>query len=164
LLIEGLENMDRLGYEDCNELTGAVLVSGRFADWRLVLRTARRAVPLAHWQNERSYIVGIFTVVTLALADSRPDTAAVLQGAARSMARTWAAAQNTSEPQSSNRPRAGHVTAFRREANRRLSLALSDEDLQRHRQRGEAMDQDQAVVYALTEIDRALADPAFGQP
>jgi hypothetical protein len=41
---------------------------------------------------------------------------------------------------------------------------LPEEELSRLRREGESMDQDQAVAYAVSEINAVLADPACGQP
>jgi hypothetical protein len=99
----------------------------------------------------------------LALADARPDAAARLQGAARTIGRTLAANQGppggaTAVPAPG---RAGYVYELRREATRRLAPALGEELLNQRRREGEEMTLDDAVAYALTEIDGALANPSF---
>jgi hypothetical protein len=56
---------------------------------------------------------------------------------------------------------AGFVTALRREATRRLAATLGEDLLSQRRREGEEMGLDDAVAYALAEIDSALADPTF---
>ena len=108
--------------------------------------------------------LGAFNVAALALAEVRPDAAARLQGAARGVARTLALNQDPPLTAAVAAPAsAGFVTALRREATRRLSATLGDEVLNQRRREGEEMGLDDAVAYALAEIDSALGDPAFAQ-
>jgi hypothetical protein len=107
-------------------------------------------------------LLGAFNVAALALAGARPHTAARLQGAARGIARTLAV--NYGPPLTgalAAPPSAGFVTELRREATHRLSAALGDEVFNQRRREGETMGLDDAVAYALAEIDAALADPSF---
>jgi hypothetical protein len=101
----------------------------------------------------------------LALADARPDTAARLQGAARSIGRILASDEGPSGPAAAPAApaRAGFVTELRQDATRRLAATLGEELLRQLRREGEEMGLDDAVAYALAEIDSALADPTFAQ-
>jgi predicted ATPase len=167
LLAESIEIMDRIGKENAAERAQAAIVAARLGDWPLTLRLARQAIPLLHWTTNflpsLSSLLGVFNVAALALADARPDTAARLQGTARSIGRTLAGDQGPPGP-----PRAvaapataGFLTELRREATRRLAATLGEEVLSQRRREGEEMGLDGAVAYALAEIDTALADPSF---
>jgi hypothetical protein len=99
LLAESIEIMDRFGNENAVEGTQVAIVAARLGDWPLTLRLARQAIPLLHWTAILPINwLGVFNVIALALADIRPDTAARLQGAARSIGRTLAPNQGPSGP------------------------------------------------------------------
>jgi len=161
LLTEAVQ-MDT-GYEDANPLTQQAILAARLGDWRLTLELARRAIPLAHWAGTGYYLLGLFNVCATALAEQRPETAARLQGAARAVGRSLAAAQPGSAPVPAMARNAGFVPALRRETARRLAGTLGDEQLAQRRHEGEDMNLDQAVTYTIAELDGALADPTFGQ-
>jgi hypothetical protein len=162
LLAEAVETMDRSGSENIGEATQAAIVAARLGDWPLTLRLARRAIPLLHWTASLPPLLGAFNVAALALAGARPDTAARLQGAARGIARTLAVNRGPPLPGAVAAPAsAGFVTELRREATRWLSATLGDEVLNQCRREGEEMGLDDAVAYALAEIDAALADHSF---
>ncbi len=164
LLAEGLDGTEHLGYEQSTELTSGCIIAARLEDRRRVLELARRAIPLQHWQGRPAFVVGLFNLAAFALVDARPSTSAVLHGAARTIARSWTSTQTApGTPPTPAPPRAGFLNDVRRDAARRLAAALPDMELNRLRREGELMDQDQAVAYAVAEIDAALADPAFGE-
>jgi len=165
LLAEAIDAMDVLGYENVSELTQAAIISARLGDWPLTLRLARRAIPLLHWEAVLPYLQGVFHICALALVDLRPDAAARLQGAARSIGRTLLAKQGErpSADPAATPANAGFITALRRNATERLAAILPEDQLAQRRHEGEEMDIDHAVSYALAEIDAVLADPTFDQ-
>jgi hypothetical protein len=167
LLVESIEIMDRIGKENAAERTQAAIVAARLGDWPLTLRLARQAIPLLHWTAILpSSLVGALNVAALALADTHPDAAARLQGAARSIGHMLAANRGPpgSAPAAAASASAGFVTGLRQEATRRLAATLGEDVLSQRRREGGEMGLDDAVAYALAEIDAALVDPAFGQP
>jgi hypothetical protein len=165
LFAEYLETSDRVGAESAAERLQATIVAARLGDWPLTLRQARRAIPLLHWRAILPFLLGGFNVTALALADARPDAAARLQGAARSIGRTLAANQGPlGVPKAVAAPAStGFVNELRRQATRRLAGTLGEERLNQRRREGEDMALDDAVAYALTEIDGAVNDPSFSQ-
>jgi predicted ATPase len=164
LLAEAIETMGRSGSENIAEPTQAAIVAARLGDWPLTLRLARQAIPQLHWTASLPTLLGAFNVAALALADMRPDAAARLQGAARGIARALAVNQDPPLTAAVAAPAsAGFVTELRREATRRLSATLGDEVLNQRRREGEEMGLDDAVAYALAEIDATLGAPAFAQ-
>jgi predicted ATPase/class 3 adenylate cyclase len=165
LFDEYLNISDRVGADNAAERLQATIVAAQLGDWPLTLRLARRAIPLLQWRAILPLLLGVLNVTAVALADARPDAAARLQGAARSIGRTLAA--NQGPPGTAKAfvapARMGFVNELRREATHRLAAALGEDLLNQRRREGEEMTLDDAVAYALTEIDDALADPSFGQ-
>jgi len=164
LLSEAIDSVDRIGYENSTVLTVAVRVAARLGDWPLTLRLARRAIPMDHWQGTLPWLFGMFHISALALAEDRPDTAARLQGAAHRIGRTLASNQSpsASAPMPAPPANAGYVAELRREATRRISAALGEEQLAQRRHEGE----ETSTAPWLTSSPRStpqLADPAFGQ-
>jgi hypothetical protein len=153
--------MDRHAYrEDSTQSTAAAIVAARLGERRLTLELARRAIPVLHWCGELPFLAGVLQLAASALAAIAPNTAAVLQGAARRIALSWSASQRTTETGSpGGAASAGFLNDLRRDTNRRLGTKLTPDQLARHRAEGEEMDLDHAVTYTLAEIDRFLTDP-----
>ena len=80
-----------------NEVTQNVLVAARLQDWPLALDLAARAIPLLHWASDRPQISGALNVVARAVVDRDPESAAVIQGAARRLAVPLTPEHRTSE-------------------------------------------------------------------
>ena len=161
LLAEAIETMERSGSENTAEPTQAAIVAARLGDWPLTLRMARQGIPMLHWTASLPTLLGAFNVAALALAEARPDAAARLQGAARGIARTLVVNHGPPLTAAVAAPAsAGFVTELRREATQRLSATLGYEVLDQRRREGEEMGLDDAVAYALAEIDAALVDPS----
>jgi predicted ATPase/class 3 adenylate cyclase len=163
LFAEYLDIGDRVGADSAAESLQATIVAARLGDWPLTLRLARRAIPVLQWRAILPFLIGVLNISALALAEARPDAGARLQGAARSIGRTLAANQGPPGVAIAMAApaRTGYVHELRREATRRLAAGLGDELLNQRRREGEEMTLDDAVAYALTEIDGALADPSF---
>ena len=153
-----------LHYENTNELTQGVLVAARLRDAPFALELAKPAVRHLHWSGDRPQLAGVLNVVAWAIADTDPDAAATIQGAARALTLadipTLAAADTRG--QASPAPvqveavtGIGVLTELRRETTRHLADVLGQERLRELRAQGEAMDADQAVAYALAHIDQA---------
>jgi predicted ATPase/class 3 adenylate cyclase len=165
LLQEALEDMDRHRYhEDSTQSTAAAIVAARLGEWRLTLELARRALPILHWRGELPFLGGVLQLAASALAETGPHPAAVLQGAARHLALASLASQSSPSPATTGGlSTAGLLTDIRRDTSRRLAANLAPDQLAEHRAEGEEMDLEQAVAYALAEIDRSLAEPSFGK-
>ena len=71
-----------LDYETYSELIRTTLAAAMIRDWPLTARFATRSIPHAHWMNHRPYLHGILTVSARALAETDPEAAATIQGAA----------------------------------------------------------------------------------
>jgi predicted ATPase/class 3 adenylate cyclase len=157
LLQEALDLNASLGYQQTYELVGMTLVAARLADWCFTARLAGPTIRHLHWMGERPMLTGIFNVSARALADSDPEAAAVIQGAAR----TLALAVTTGSPKhgaaSGTDTRADFFVETRRETTRRLIDRLGDDRRHELQARGAAMDGDDAVAFALAHLDMLLA-------
>ena len=123
-------------------------------------------IPLLHWASDRPQISGVLNVVARAIVDQDPESAAVIQGAARQLAVPLAPEHRNSEGATSaqgQRPAVddarfpgGLIVDVRRETTLRIDDALGTERRQQLRTVGDAMDEDQAVTYTLSRIHAAL--------
>ena len=74
-----------LDYEIYGELLQMTLAASMLSDWPLTARFATRGIPHLHWINHRPYLHAILTVSARALADTDPEAAATIQGAAHTL-------------------------------------------------------------------------------
>ena len=150
LLHEAIERRVSLGVEMAGDVTQNVLVAANLQDWPSALELAARAIPLLHWDSNRPLISGVLNVVARAVVDEDPESAAVIQGAARQLALPLAAKPST--PSTTPGSGGGLIVEVRRDTTRRIDDALGGERRRQLRAEGDAMDEDQAVTYALDVI------------
>jgi predicted ATPase/class 3 adenylate cyclase len=166
LLHESIHQREHLGVENWAALTQAVLISARLQDWPQALALASGSISHLHWVGERALLGADFNIVARALAGINPQSAAVLQGAARKL--TPAAPRRnvgdvdrvTLDPQTAanaERPSSttSYLTQLRRETANSLRDALGERGLRELRDQGRAMNTDEAVAYALTTINNS---------
>jgi len=152
-------------YGDPMMLTQAVLVAARLDAPHLALELASRALPRFVWSGERPQLAGVLTVVAWAIADAEPETAAVLQSAARAVASALVATRSSTgmaaagSTQSTPGP-AGVITDLRRDTTRRLRTHLNEERVAELWAEGERVDADRAVVLAETAVANCLTGAA----
>jgi predicted ATPase/class 3 adenylate cyclase len=162
LLRDALAAEEHLGNTNCAQLLSAANLAARVEDWPLSLRLVRRAIPLAAWTSDRIMLQGAFIYSAAALADPRPRVAARLLGASRSMRPPSPTNQSETERATGpSIPVRGMVTNIHREAARRITTALTQDQVAQLRAEGEAMGLEQAVKYASIQIDDALTDPTI---
>jgi hypothetical protein len=143
------------------------LVAAQIGDWLLSLQLADRSIRLLQWGGQWSVLAGILNVVARALAPTDVEAAARLQGAARHLAvqigtRLATAVRNTGPGSFAVRPAGSSlITDLRRQTSQLLDDGLDELQLQQLRAEGEAMDSDQAVLYALEAIRRARQPTAL---
>ena len=146
------------------ELTQMTLAAAMLSDWPLTARFATRSIPHLHWVNHRPYLHGILTVAARVLADTDPEAAATIQGAAHRLVVTAAttrhapASAGSGSAPTDNTHRTGLIVETRRETTRRLIDILGDEPLRILRDHGAAMDTDTAVAYTLSRLDAFLTN------
>ena len=152
-----------LDYETYSELIRMTLAAAMIRDWPLTARFATRSIPHAHWMNHRPYLHGTLTVSARALADTDPEAAATIQGAAYALLAIPAPTTATATTDAAPAPtpvgpadRGGLIVDTRRETTRLLVEALGDEQLRTLRDHGTAMDTDTAVAYTLARLDAFL--------
>jgi hypothetical protein len=157
LLSEALDLNTTLGYESGYELVGMTLVAARLADWPLTARLASRSIRHLHWTDDRPMLAGILNVSARALSETDPQAAAVIQGAARTLALAVSTAPPADTTPGNTGSRAGLILETRRATTRLLSETVGDDRLHELRDRGAAMDRDHAVAYTLSRLDEFLA-------
>ena len=152
-----------LDYESFSELIRMTLAAAMIRDWPLTARVATRSIPHAHWMNHRPYLHGTLTVSARALAETDPEGAATIQGAAYALLAipspgTTTAATDTPPVPAPAAPanRGGLIFDTRRETTRLLVEALGDERLRALHDHGTAMDTDTAVAYTLARLETFL--------
>jgi hypothetical protein len=169
LLHESIEHRARLGYENLSEIAQAVLISARIGDWPEALALAGPAVRHLQWGGSWPLLAAITNVAARALAADAPETAAVLQGAARQLLATMLTREDVSpanresnerHDDSAGSPRTGEardfITDLRRETAALLRDALGDGELRKLRSQGQDMQRDDAIAYTLNAISKAV--------
>jgi predicted ATPase/class 3 adenylate cyclase len=149
-----------LKFENFARLTQMTLAAAMISDWPLTARLATRSIPHLHWMNQRPYLQAVLTVVARALADTDPEAAATIQGAAHTLAAAAAttATADTDHTNATTREanRGGIIIDTRRDTTRVLVEVLGDERLRHLRGDGAAMDTDAAVAYTLSRLNTFL--------
>jgi hypothetical protein len=161
LLEEALALRESLDIENAAEVTHATLIAAGMGDWPLTLQLADRSIRHLQWGGQRPHLAGILNVVARALAGTDIEAAARLQGAARHLVPQPAAGSalipsrtNPASPAVAP-PGSSLITDLRRQTSELLHDALDEEKLRHLRAEGEAMDSDQAAIYALEAVRRA---------
>jgi predicted ATPase len=160
-LNESLDRSAALGYENANNLGLTFVLVSRLDDAPAVLGVAGATIRQLHWARQPVWLAASLDLIARALVTTRPDAAAIIQGAGR--ARTLDIFEKTVDPQanptrSGPTPRTtrGYFVEVRRETTGLLAAELGAERLSQLRAEGEAMDDDSAVVYTLDQIAKAL--------
>jgi hypothetical protein len=162
-LDESLDRIATLGYENTNTLgLGFVLVS-RLDDAPATLGIAGTTIRQFHWSRQPVWLYASLNVIARALVTTRPDAAAVIQGAARAITlqtlETRAGSEaNPTRPGPGARTMGGLFVDVRRETTGLLAAVLGAERLSQLRAEGEAMEDDRAIAYTLDQIAKALTD------
>jgi len=120
------------------ETVQAVLVGALFEDWPTVLELGSRGISLLNRTSGRVSLAGVMNVAARALISTNAEAAAVLQGTARRRLATGTV-NATRSARGELVPLTGNIGQITRELHAR----------------GEAMDDDQAIAYALDAIAKA---------
>jgi hypothetical protein len=150
-----------IGFESSVFSTPATLMAAKTRDWGLTLENAEHAIRHLHWGGERPWLSGIFNLVARAIVERDAVSAAMLQGAARSLASTATSpspvvTSSTSTVQTGRAASASasFITELRHETTDLLRETLGEARLVELRAQGVALDEDDAVAYALDAIAR----------
>jgi predicted ATPase len=138
-LRESRELSAALGYRNALDLGWATAITFLIRDPAATLELGRTAIRGLQWGGDRLRMGMILYFIAGALATSRPEAAAIIQGATETyVVQSPAVAQIISST---------------------VTKALGDERARELRRRGADMDWGQAVAYTLTQTTQALAEP-----
>jgi hypothetical protein len=137
-LRESLDLSATLGYQSAINLDWAATIAAFTGDQAAALDWGRRAIRGLRWGGDRVRMGLVLHMIAGVLAATRPDAAAIIQGATQ--AHAVESAERTQQISS-------HLTA-----------TLGEESAQELRARGADMDWDQAIAYALTQTTQALSE------
>ncbi len=134
------------------------MAAGRLRDWELALTLAGRAMYMYRGIMNPLHSAPCFAECARALVEDRPEVAGVLQGAAYNAFRLAAPrADNASQSAASqSSTRNNFVFQAMHETHELLVAALGDERARELRRTGAAMGLDEAVSFALANIDPKL--------
>ena len=156
LLIESVELACTPGEEVSSALLTASLVAGRLRDWDLALTLAARTMFLWRWSMALMASAPCLTLCARALAEDRPEVAAMLRGAAYAAYRGASPSQAPQSGTAQGDSSLNFVLAALRETGEIVATALGEERRRELREEGAAMTMDEAVSYALANIDPKL--------
>jgi predicted ATPase/class 3 adenylate cyclase len=157
LVQESIDRSLRPGEEMGSAVLMAALVAARLRDWNLTLALSARTMRLWRWVNSLLEVAPCMALCARALAEERPEIAGVLRGAA------YAAFHRASISGNSQRPGSAPVdsnvnfvlTALR-ETGDAVAAALGDDRRHELRAQGAGMSTDEAISYALANVDPKL--------
>jgi predicted ATPase/class 3 adenylate cyclase len=155
LLAESIERIDIPDEASPSGVLTACLAAGQLADWDLTLALVARSMHLERWVPVPMQLAPCLALCARALAERQPEAAGVLHGAAYEIFRRAAFEARSSSPSgaSSIGPKANFVLAALHEAGDIVTAALGDERRHELRAVGKAMTMDDAIAYALANID-----------
>ncbi len=156
VLRESIELASSPGQEVATGFLMAALVATRLGKWEVALALAARNMQL--WRGMQAFMTAApsLAVCARALADDRPDVAGVLRGAAYAAYRRGSAGQSMLDEGRGNRSSVNYLLEALREAGGLVTAALGEERRQRLREEGAAMTMEEAVSYALANVDPKL--------
>jgi len=137
-LSESRELSTAIGYQSGIDLVWATAIAFFAGDQAATLDLGRSAIRGLQWAG-RMRMAPVLYMIASALLATRPDAAAIVQGAADAY----------SVP-----PR-----ALARLVSSQVTQALGEERAQELRTRGAGMDWDQAIAYTITQTTQALSEP-----
>jgi hypothetical protein len=138
-LRESRELSTALGYQSPMGLAWAAGIAFLVGDQAATLELGRRAIRGLQWGGDRIQLGVVLHIIAAALTATRPDAAAIIQGAAE--AHAVGSAKRIVEL----------ITSI-------VAAALGEERARELRDRGADMDWDQAVAYTLTQTTQALSE------
>ena len=141
-LRESRELSAALGYQSALDLNWAAMIAFLVGDQAAALQFGRRAIRGLQWGGDRIRVGLVLHLIAIMLATTRPDTAAIIQGAAQ--AHAVGSAERIAQLSS------------------HLAAALGEERARELRARGADMDWDQAIAYTLTQTTEALNELESG--
>jgi predicted ATPase/class 3 adenylate cyclase len=136
-LRESRELSTALGYQSAIDHVWATAIAFLVGDQAGTLELGHHAITALQWGGDRIQMGIVLHLIAGALAATRPDAAAIIQGAAET---------GVIQP-----PMVAPLSSA-------VTAALGDERARQLRARGAGMDWDQALAYALTQATQALSE------
>jgi predicted ATPase len=155
LLQESVQRGSTPGEEVSQGFLTACLAAGRLRDWDLTLGLTARTMYLYRWSITPLQAATCLAESARAIVEDRPEVAGVLHGAAYTAFRSAANSTGRSDAVPVD-PNANFVLTALRETGDLVAGALGDERRRELRAEGAAMSMDEAVSYALANIDPKL--------
>jgi hypothetical protein len=153
-----------IDYDTTATLSTTCFAAGRFDEWSVLLRTARRLLYLEQRTGgvPRLWLGGVLNLVARGLAVARPEVAAVTQGAASGpISPPLKSYTDPVEAQGRSDGLSEMMRQRRHETTAILVESIGQQRMRELRAQGAAMDRDQACAYARIHIDEYLAaEPA----
>ena len=143
------------GQEVATGFLMAALVATRLGDWQVALALSGRTMVLWRWVQTLMAGGPSLGVCARALAEDKPEVAGILRGAAYAAYRRGSTGQSTPDPARGN-PSGNYLLEALREAGGIVAAAVGEERRQQLRVQGAAMTLDEAVSFALANIDPKL--------
>jgi predicted ATPase len=149
-----------IDYDSRALLSVICFAAGRFGEWSLLLRTARRLFHLERRTGgvPQLWLGGILNLVARGLAVAEPEVAAALQGCATGLISP--SSGPSPDPVETERRSDGFLETMmqiRHESTTILAESIGQQRMRELRAEGAAMDRDQACAYARVQIDQYLA-------
>jgi predicted ATPase/class 3 adenylate cyclase len=158
VLRESIELASTPGQEVSSGVLTACLVAGRLRDWDLTLALTGKTMRLWRWSVALMQSAPCLSLCARAIAEDRPEVAGVLRGAAYAayaQASPSAVAKKQADTASAA-PKANFILAALQKTGEIVSAALGDAQRRELRAEGANMSMDEAVSYALANIDPKL--------
>jgi len=158
LLQESIDRSNTPDGEISQSFIVACMVAGRLRDWPLTLRLVAHSMSVWRWNMVATLQAAPFLALSArALAENRPDLAGVLHGAAiRTFRRESAGAGPTPDDQAPFEANVTLMSTALAEARDLVVAAIGDEQQRLLYATGTAMTTDEAISYALANIDEKL--------
>jgi predicted ATPase/class 3 adenylate cyclase len=160
-LKESVELTGKPGEEVASGLLTACVVAGRLRDWDLTLALTARMLLLTRWFNNPAVTGPCLALCARALASEKPEIGGVLQGAGYTTFRQGSGASDaTRRPDTRNGPNPNFLITALHETGDLVAGAFGAQRAHELRRTGAAMSMDEAVSYALANVDpRLLTGP-----
>ena len=155
LLRQSLDLASTPGEEVSSGILTASLVAGRLREWDLALALTARAMYLWRWSIALMWSAPCLSLCARAVAEDRPEVAGILRGSAYAAYRA-ASPAGTSTPRPTTAPTHAHfnfILQALRETGDIVAAALGKERQRELRIAGAAMSMDEAVSYALANVE-----------
>jgi len=158
LLRECIELSSTPGEEISTGLLLACLVAGRLHEWGLTLALTGRALLLWRWSISLMQFAPCLALCARSLAENRPQVAGVLRGAAYNAFRRMGSSRESMRGSAGEPgdPNTNFFLAALHETGDIVTAALGADDRSELRAVGAAMRTDEALTYALDNIDPKL--------